>query len=516
VLTLRARQFREDAGPLAHPVRPEEYIEINNFYTATVYEKGAEVIGMLKRIVGDDAYARALDLYFDRHDGQACTIEDWLKVFEDATGRDLSQFKLWYSQAGTPTVEYIEEWDGETVTLTLTQSLRPTPGQPDKAPMHIPLAIGALHADGREAAPTTVVELKEKTAKVTLPVTPANTPPILSVNREFSAPVLVRRKEPLSTEAQLTLLAHDTDPFNRWEAGRALAKAELTAMILDDAAPSAGFLDALGRLITDESLDMAFRAFALDLPSEDDMAQTLFDRGRTPDPDRIHACREALRRAIAEAHEGVFVAMIDDLFNPKAYDPNPKDAAQRALRLRALSFAALAGKWHYAQKVFAEADNMTESIGALAVLVRSGRRAEQTNQFFLRWKDDPNTLDKWFSTLVVNAPPERAVGVAEELASMEEFKWKTPNRFRALIGGLAGNTAGFHDASGAGYRFVAEWLKKLDPINPMTAARMATVFETLARYDGDRQGQMRDALTILLSGTPSKDMQEIVGRILKI
>ncbi len=509
VIMLRARQFREDAGPLAHPVRPEEYIEINNFYTATVYEKGAEVIRMLKSIVGDAAYARALDLYFDRHDGQACTIEDWLAVFEDATGRDLRQFKQWYSQAGTPVVTIATERDGNGWKVTARQEVPATPGQTEKRPMVIPVRFALFDQNGSPLGEERTVTLDAEEAVLEQGV---GEPPIVSAFRGFSAPVIVRQD--LSTDDRLVLLAHDTDPFNRWEAGRALAKAELTAMILEDAAPTSAYIDALGRLISDDTLDMAFRAFALGLPSEDDLAQTLNDMGRTPDPDRIHACRKALSTAIGEAHKDRFIALIDGLFDPKPYDPNPRDAGQRALRLKALDFAALAGEAHRAEAVFAEADNMTESIGALAILIRSGRGAEEAARFLERWKHDPNTLDKWFSVRVVNAAPEHAVTVARELTDMSEFNWKTPNRFRAVLGGLAANTAGFHHASGEGYRFVAEWLKKLDPVNPMTAARMATMFDTWRRYDGDRQGQMRDALEHLLAGDPSKDMREIAGRIL--
>ncbi len=514
VLKLRARQFREDAGPLAHPVRPEEYIEINNFYTSTVYEKGAEVIGMLRRLVGDEGYARALDLYFERHDGQACTIEDWLKVFEDATGRDLSQFKLWYSQAGTPVIEYAEDWDGEAVTLTLRQTVPPTPGQAEKAPMHLPVAVGAIHRDGTEAAPTTVFELSDWSQTVILPVTSSDTPPILSVNRGFAAPVIVRRAETLPVADQLVLLAHDTDPFNRWEAGRSLAKSELARIIGGNAEPDPDYLEALGHLIGDETLDPAFRAFALGLPSEDDMAQTLFDSGRVPDPARIHAGSERLKQAIAGAHEGLLARLFDEMEAPGPYRPVAEDAGKRALRLRALSLLSHVEGPERARALHGKTDNMTETLGTLAVLIRSGEGEAEAQAFYDRWKDDPNTLDKWFAMLVGNAPPNRAVEVAEMLVAHDAFNAKNPNRFRAVIGGLAGNTAGFHHASGEGYAFVAKWLKEMDAINPMTAARMATVFETLTRYDGDRQGQMRDALEYLLEGAPSKNIEEIAGRIL--
>ncbi|MGR3512618.1 MAG: aminopeptidase N [Paracoccaceae bacterium] len=509
VIALRARQFREDAGPLAHPVRPESYIEINNFYTSTVYEKGAELISMLKRLVGDDGYAKALTLYFDRHDGQACTIEDWLKVFEDATGRDLGQFKLWYSQAGTPTVEIKTETDGESWQVKARQALRPTPGQDEKHPVPIPIRFALFDKTGNEIAPeeTAILDTTEATI-----ASGTGVPPIVSAFRGFSAPVIV--KQSLSTEDRLTLLAHDTDPFNRWEAGRALAKAELLKLVTDGGEVDATYLDALGRLIADDTLDPAFRAVALGLPSEDDIAQTLFDGGRTPDPDAIHSASEALKTAISTAHQPTFARLFEQMHNPGPYSPDAADAGRRALQLAALGHLARVEGPDRARDVFRTADNMTESLSALATLLRLGAGEEEASTFYDRWKADPNTLDKWFTLSVICAPPDQAVSQAERLVAMDDFNLKNPNRFRAVIGGLTGNTAGFHTASGAGYGFVATWLKKLDAINPMTAARMATAFETMGRYDGDRHGQMRDALEHLLTGTPSKDMQEIAGRIL--
>ncbi|MEM7720520.1 MAG: aminopeptidase N [Pseudomonadota bacterium] len=514
VSMLRGRQFREDAGPLAHPVRPDSYIEINNFYTATVYEKGAEVIGMLKRLVGEDGYAKALDLYFDRHDGQACTIEDWLTVFEDATGRDLGQFMLWYSQAGTPKVTYQEDWDGETVTLRVTQSVPATPGQDNKAPMVIPLVVGALHRDGREAAPSTVFELTETHQEFQLPVDPSEVAPLLSVNRGFAAPILLERAEALSVADQRILLAHDRDAFNRWEAGRALAKNQLIAMITDGSKIDDGYLDALGSVLSDDAAEPAFRAFVLALPSEDDIAQTLFDSGRTPDPAHIHTCRERLNAAIAHALHATFEHLFETMQCPGPYRPLAEDAGRRALRLASLGFLGRVEGASRAADVFASTDNMTESLGALASLLRLGAGQAESAVFYDRWQSDPNTLDKWFSLSVSCAAPDDAVSVAKTMVSNPAFNVKNPNRFRAVIGGLAGNTAGFHHASGAAYAFVAEQLKSLDPINPMTAARMATVFETMGRYDGDRQGQMADALRHLLDGSPSKDMLEIASRIL--
>jgi|GEM_PF-1631289 len=296
---LRANQFREDAGPLAHPVRPEEYIEINNFYTTTVYEKGAEVIGMLRTLVGADAYRTALDLYFERHDGQACTIEDWIKVFEDATSRDLSHFAKWYSQAGTPKVSVAESWDGTAMTLTVTQTTSPTPGQPDKAPLVIPLSTALLWPDGSEACPTQTLELTkaEQSFRLT-PSAPGTGTPVPSINRGFSAPVILETQA--DDARRRFLLAHDTDPFNRWDAGRTLLRATLVAMTRDAAlTPDPGLLGALLAVLDDPALDPAFKGFALSLPSIEDVFDDLIQTGPAPDPLAIRAAIIRLDTALA-------------------------------------------------------------------------------------------------------------------------------------------------------------------------------------------------------------------------
>ncbi|MFT7060581.1 MAG: aminopeptidase N, partial [Pseudorhodobacter sp.] len=315
VLTLRARQFREDGGPLAHPVRPDSYVEINNFYTATVYEKGAEVIGMLKLLVGDGGYKKALDLYFDRHDGDAATIEDWLQVFEDATGRDLTQFKLWYTQAGTPRLTISDDFKNGTYSLHIKQENPETPGQAVKNPKHIPVAIGLLNPDGREVLPTVVLELTQ--AAQSFQFEGLSTRPIPSLLRGFSAPVILDRTT--SAAERALLLAHDTDPFNRWEAGRALAKDVLSRMITDQQPPSSDWLGAVTAVALNSSLDPAFRALTLRLPSEDDMAQTLYAAGHVPDPAVIHAARRRMHLALAEVLAPHLAAMIDTLAVPGAF-----------------------------------------------------------------------------------------------------------------------------------------------------------------------------------------------------
>ncbi len=508
-LRLRARQFREDAGPLAHPVRPAEFIEINNFYTATVYDKGAEVIGMLKTLVGDAAYAKALDLYFTRHDGQACTIEDWLKVFEDSTDRDLSQFALWYSQAGTPKAEIRLEQDGNIWRVFARQSTPPTPGQSEKHPQVIPMRFQLYDQQGAAISPESTAVLNTEDTKVCEIENPDR--PIVSAFRGFSAPVVV--EQDLSTKDRLTLLAHDTDPFNRWEAGRVLAKEQMMAMITKDATPSTGFIDALGALLSDASLDPAFRAFALGLPSNDDIAHTIFDAGHSPDPARIDTARDTLQLAIADQLHDTFADLFAQMETPGPFRPDAKDAGRRALRIGALAALTRADGPDRAHALFASADNMTETLGALAALIRAGDAKTQLEHFYDRWKGDANVLDKWFSIQISQADAEDALTIAETLTDHPDFHWKTPNRFRSVIGALTGNMAAFHHESGAGYAFVANWLAKLDPLTPQTAARLATAFETKRIFDGDRQSMITDALERLRK-SPSRDMSEITARIL--
>jgi aminopeptidase N len=510
VLTLRARQFREDGGPLAHPVRPEEYVEINNFYTATVYEKGAEVIGMLKRLVGDEGYARALDLYFQRHDGEAATIEDWLKVFEDATGRDLAQFKRWYFEAGTPRLKATEDWADGVWTLHLEQVTPPTPGQPLKHPKVIPVALGLLNGNGDEVLPTTVLEMTE--AKQSFRFDKLATRPIPSILRGFSAPVILERAT--SPEERAFLLAHDTDPFNKWEAGRALAKDLLARMVTDNASPGPDWLDALARVATDDSLDPAFRALALRLPGEDDMAQTLHAAGITPDPARIHTARRQMADALARRLQPELAGLIDSLAEPGPFTPEARAAGRRALRLAALALVTRTDGGLRAAEAFRSANNMTEEVGALACLLDIGRGQSELDSFETRWGKDRLVMDKWFSLQILYAAPEATAETTRLLTDHPAFDWKNPNRFRSVIGALSGNHAGFHHASGDSYRLLADWLIRLDPLNPQTAARMSTAFETWARYDADRQALIQTELDRVLAAPGlSRDLAEMAQRM---
>jgi aminopeptidase N len=511
VLMLRARQFREDAGPLAHAVRPESFVEINNFYTATVYEKGAEVIGMLKTLVGDAGYKRALDLYFDRHDGEAATIEDWLKVFEDATGRDLSQFKRWYSEAGTPRLSVSDDWTDGVYTLTFAQSNPATPGQPKKLPKVIPINVGLLNPNGDEVVPTIMLEMTK--ARQSFRFEGLATRPVPSILRGFSAPVVLDRKVPAAERA--FLLAHDTDPFNKWEAGRALAKDVLADMAVHGTPVSSDWLEAVVAVTFDDSLDPAFRALCLRLPGEDDMAQTVHARGRVPDPAKIHAARREMAGALAVRLGDGLPRLYLSLDDGQPFSPSADQAGRRALRLAALMLLTRRDGGKLAATAYAKAASMTEEVGALSALLDIGEGRVELMGFAGRWGQDRNVMDKWFALQIAHARPDEAAAVTARLTDHPGFDWKNPNRFRSVIGALSANHAGFHHLSGAGYRLVADWLIRMDVLNPQTASRVSTAFETWPRYDAARRRKAKAELQrVLATEGLSGDLREMVERML--
>ncbi len=512
VLQLRARQFREDNGPLSHPVRPDSFVEINNFYSATVYEKGAEVIGMLKTLIGDNGYKKALDLYFERHDGDAATIEDWLTVFEDATGRDLTQFKRWYSQAGTPRLTVTDDFKNGTYSLTMKQETPPTPGQDTKLPQVIPVAVGLLNPNGDEVVTTTVLELTQEAQTFTFDGLGSR--PIPSILRHFSAPVILNRET--SAQERAFLLAHDTDPFNKWEAGRALARDVLTAMIAQGSAPAPAYLDAVAQVAVDDSLDPAFRSLALALPSEDDMAQTLFDAGTTPDPTTIHAKREALLDAVANRLERDLPGLYAAMAVPGPYSPDAAAAGKRDLRAATLGLITRLDGGTTAKALFDAANNMTEQLAALSQLIPTKQGAKAVQSFYYQWQGDRLVMDKWFMIQPARAEPTEALEITKELEKHKDFSWQNPNRLRALIYGLASaNPAALHRSDGAAYTWFADWIIRIDPANPQVAARAVGTFDAWRRYDGDRQQMIRAELQ-RIKATPnlSPDTTEMVTRIL--
>ena len=437
-------------------------------------------------------------------------------MFQDATGRDLTQFKRWYSEAGTPRLAVTEAWEpkgqGGDYILTLTQTNPATPGQPDKGAKVIPVSVGLLNPNGDEVVPTTVLELTE--AQQSFRFDGLASRPIPSILRGFSAPVVLERQT--SSAERAFLMAHDTDPFNRWEAGRALAKDVLAHMVIDGAPVPGDFLDGMTRMAFDDALDPAFRALALRLPGEDDMAATLHSAGHVPDPDRIHSARKALGQAVAQAlGRAPLTDMVATLDRPGAFSPAAADAGARALRMAALSFLTKLDSGSAAQAIFASADNMTESLGALTSLLTEGMGAPQLAEFEARWSGERLVMDKWFGVQVMLAAPDAMPAVVNRLTLRADFDMKNPNRFRSVVGALSSNHAGFHQASGAGYDLLADWLIRLDPLNPQTAARMSTAFETWPRYDADRQQMAKAALERILAAPGlSRDLSEMVGRIL--
>ncbi len=510
VIDLRARQFPEDQGPLAHPVRPESFQEINNFYTATVYEKGAEVIGMLRRLVGAQVYGEALSLYFDRHDGQACTIEDWLQVFEDASGRDLSQFKRWYSQAGTPMVTVKDAWYSGSYILTFTQNLKPSATTPDPKPQVIPIVTGLLSPKGEEVLASQVLELTEASQSFTFEGLSER--PIPSVLRGFSAPVTLKRELPETHTA--FLLAHDTDPFNRWEAARNLARASLLDMIRSGAAPDAKYLDGMRAVMGEDGLDPAYRALMLGLPAQSDLARALHDEGDTPDPDAIWTAVETMRDALAKHLSDLLPDLFEAHQVTEPYAPDADQSGRRSLANATLSLLARIEGPARALAQYDAADNMTQQLAALAVLLRETAGADALQAFETQWSDDRLVMDKWFGLQVMQARPGEVAATAQRLTEHADFNWKNPNRFRAVLGAMATHHAGFHHASGAGYRLLADWLIKLDPVNPQTTARMCSVFQTWKRYDDGRQALIAAELDrILALPDLSRDTTEMLTRI---
>jgi aminopeptidase N len=520
VRALRGRQFQEDAGPLAHPVQPQSYIEINNFYTATIYEKGSEVIGMLNTLVGADGYRKATDLYFARHDGQAVTVEEWVKCFEDACGRDLTQFRLWYAQAGTPTITADGVFDekARTYTLTLSQNVPATPGQPDKKPMHIPVRLGlvgksgnalALTLDGEnETGPETrVVELTDTQQRfVFVDVAEA---PLLSLGRGFSAPVIFKTQSTRRDRA--VLMGADSDAFNRWEAGQKLA----AEILLEGGHADRDYLAALEAVLAKAHDDPAFAAQMLMPPTESEIAAL-----RMPaDPDAIHAARTILIRAVAAAHEDRLGALYEHMRDSGEFSSDAQAAGRRSLRnacLRYLTAADDEATAGLADAHYRAATNMTDMMAGLAALTRmdSPLRERAFTHFHDRFRSDPLVLDKWMGLQAGSPLPETATAVAA-LMKHPAFDIKNPNRVRALIGAFAANHLRFHDGFGSGYRLVGEAIRTLDPMNPLVAARMAGAFETWRRYDAKRQTLMRTELEAILAQKGlSPNLFEVASKIL--
>ncbi len=497
VRVLRAAQFPEDAGPLAHPIRPDSYQEISNFYTATVYNKGAEIIRMMATMVGPERFRRGTDLYFDRHDGEAATCEDFVRAIEDGAGIDLTQFRLWYSQAGTPRIAARLEGDaasGEWV-LHLAQTIPPTPGQPDKAPMLIPLRIKAFDRDGAvQDAAEQLVLLDRADATVSLGRFAGR--PMLSINRGFSAPVIVDCARAPGELAWLA--AHDDDPFARYEALQQLMLDTLVAAVSGEAAERGAVVDAVRETLAGAAADPAFVAEAVLLPSE----AFIGDQMVTVDPDAIRRERLALQAAIGEALESEWRAILADPA-PPATDLSPAAKGRRRLRGVALAYLGATARDDapaLAFAIFSDADGMTERQAALATLAHgdSDERAHALDIFYQRYRDNPLVLDKWFQVQAWSLRPD-TVDAVRDLARHPDFTLANPNRVRALYGAFTANQAAFHRADGAGYRLLADLVIALDPKNPQTAARLIPPLGRWKRFDEARAALMKAELDRILA-----------------
>jgi aminopeptidase N len=540
VRVLRAAQFPEDGGPMAHPVRPDSYVEINNFYTLTIYEKGAEVVRMYQTLLGREAFRQGMDLYFARHDGQAVTCDDFRAAMADAAGRNLAQFERWYSQAGTPRVKVQTEYDevNHTYTLQLTQTCPATPDQRHKLPMHIPVAVGLIDAQGNDLPlrlkqdsashdhairplPTTkVLELTEHTQAFRFEG--IEQAPVPSLLRDFSAPVVLEYDY---TDDELAfLLAHDSDPFNRWEAGQRLMTRRLLALAADGVTleqryPSNSLdqliTNALGALLVDNTLDPAFRDLVLTLPSE----SMLSEQVEVIDPQAIHQARRSLRRFLAHSLQAELQKVYAANEVIGAYSPEPEHTGRRALRNNGLSYLAElrdTSVQAMLQSQLAGAGNMTDRLAALAAMTNNDHpaAADALHQFYQDFESEALVIDKWFSLQAVSHATT-AAGV-RELMRHPAFTIKNPNRARSLLFAFCNNNpAQFHAADGSGYALWAEQVIVLNEINPQVAARLARALDRWRKYTPRLQARMKSALEkVAATKALSNDVAEVIGKAL--
>jgi len=529
VRQLKARQFPEDAGPLAHPVRPSSYIEINNFYTATVYEKGAELVRMIATMLGRETFRKGMDLYFERHDGEAATVEQFLQCFADVSGRNLDQFMNWYNQPGTPELVASLKYDARAkpATLEVEQVQGPSPGMTKKKPVMLPLKIGLLGSNGQELpltlanghdVPDCVLEMTKRTERWTFRDIPSK--PVASLLREFSAPVNLTVSH---NERQLEfLMTHDSDGFNRWQATQDYAMRLLVGAVKDlrkgerPTRPNA-YCGALAAVLADESLEPAYIAQVLAVPSESDIARVL---ARDVDPALVHRARRWLRKAIGNELGEQLVEIYESNDSGRRYSPDAKSAGIRALRLGALGLLAARGQPADIARVthdFNEARNATDEIGALAILstLNVPERAKAFDRFYARWKDDHLVIASWFG-LQATSPLASTLRTVKQLTAHPLFSMRTPNKVYALIGAFAGsNPVQFNRPDGHGYAFIADRVTELDKINPQVAARILGAFRSWRSLESGRKRLAMRALEKIAS-TPglSNDVHEIVSKML--
>jgi aminopeptidase N len=532
VRTLRVAQFPEDAGPMAHPIRPASYAEINNFYTATVYEKGAQVIRMIETLIGRDNFRLGMDMYFQRHDGQAVTCEDFVQAMQDAAKIDLTQFRRWYARAGTPRLHAAGSYDAAArrFTLTLTQTLAPTAYEKclqeagiavETGPLHIPVAVGLVLPDGQDAFPTRVLSLTETTQ--TWQFDAVSAPPVASVLRGFSAPVLLDFEQ---SDAELAhLMAHDSDALNRWEAGQRLATRVLLAGIAAGGAGTGWIPDSLvaafGRVLDDALRDPAFVAEVLNLPAEPVLAEEVVSRGWIIDPEAIFLARLNLRRHLAARLQSVFETLWQALAPSEPYAPEGAQVGRRALRNSCLAYLAEIAPVAAVPRLLGQLEgggNMTDVAAALGILANFDvpERDDALGRFYARWQHEALVVDKWLQVQATARLPDTGKRV-RELMSHPAFDLKNPNKVYALVRAFCGaNPRHFHAADGSGYALAADVILELQALNPQVASRIARSFDRWRLFDAVRQAHARTALEHIQACTGlAKDVAEVVGNALR-
>ena len=527
VKLLKVRQFAEDAGPLSHPIRPEAYIEINNFYTLTVYEKGAEVVRMIHTLLGEEDFRKGSDLYFQRHDGQAVTCDDFVNAMESASGIDLSLFRRWYSQAGTPTVEATDSYSQQdkTLTLTLKQSGEATSGQPVKQPLHIPVKLGLLAADGSvakacidgRAVDEVILELTQP--EQIFVFEQLDEKPVVSLFRGFSAPVVLNRQQ--SLEELAFLLSHDTDTFNRWDAGQKMS-GQVIFSLMDDIQQGKELLlnpllvEAYAKVMRQSWDDLSYFSLLLSLPAENYLAGQM----DVIDVDAIHQAREFVKKTLAEQLQSQFQDLYQRYHKDESGQFDAGAIGRRRIKNTCLSYLAMleSVESHQAtEKQFSSAKNMTDQMAALAVIVESKNpaKARCLESFYQQWQDEALVIDKWFA-LQASSSAEDTFSTVQSLMQHSAFELTNPNRVRSLIGAFSqANQLHFHATNGQGYQFLADQVIALNSINPQVASRMVSALTQWKRFDKNRQSLIKAELGRIIN-TPdiSKDVYEIASKSL--
>jgi len=526
---LRNHQFPQDAGPMAHPVRPDHYIEISNFYTVTVYNKGAEVVRMIRNLLGWEGFRKGTDLYFGRHDGQAVTTDDFVKAMQDANGIDLTQFKNWYKQAGTPELHISDDYDAlqKQYRLNIKQISSATPGQETKQAFHIPLAMGLLDEQGKDLPlqlqgetntedTTRIIQIKQAEQSFVFENIPCH--PVASLLRDFSAPVLIRKAS--SNDELAFLFAHDSNAFNRWEAGQQLSINVIKGLIADHQAGKtlqlpAMFVDAFGKTLGDEELDKALKAQALSLPSVNYLAEQY----EVIDIEAIDNVRLFVRQELAKALEADLLKTYQTNHVSHAYRFNAQDMAQRSLKNTCLAYLMELEKADYTAlcvKQFAADENMTDVMASLGALANHDGEARETalQQFYEKWQHDPQVVEKWLAIQAGSRLPATLQHV-KSLLDHPAFSLKNPNKVRSLIGRFCQTNPRFHDIRGEGYKFLSGHVIKLDKLNPQIAARLVQALARWKRYDDKRKSLMQAELKRISEQSGlSKDVYEVVGKML--